>query len=170
MPTHEGGTEWELEQAERAIAAAGTDMVALAQAQRRHADAIRNMMQGVIVPMFVEMVERVLAGKIDPVTEAIHGLRTDVQSSAQDVAARLGKTEVDIEALQVRVDTFEDIRVWRAAVDVRLADIEQADRDDIRAEIKDIKAALARYEAKHQELTAKLEGRRVAVIAHADGA
>ena len=66
------------------------------------------------------------------------------------------------DAHAARLDTFEDIRVWRASVDEQLAAILQADRDDIRTEIKDIRAALARYEAKHQELIARLEERRAA--------
>ena len=157
-----GGYEHDLREAENAIVAAGPDLTALALAQRRHAEAIRNYMQGAIVPMFVEMTERSLKQLIAPLSAGIDGLRTDVQHSAAETAARLGKNETDIEALSLRVDTFEDIRIWRAAVDARLSEIEQADRDDIRTDITDIKAALTLYEAKHQELIERLE-RRMAV-------
>lgn len=101
-PTTEGGVEWELTQAENAIIAAGADPVALAQAQRRHADAVRNMMQGVLVPSFVQLVERVLGEKIDPVGVKVDGLRADVQQLAVETATRLGKLEKGLQALNKR--------------------------------------------------------------------
>jgi hypothetical protein len=152
----EGGVEWELAQAEHAIIAAGSDQAALAVAFRRHAEAIRNMMQSAIVPAFVDLVDRTLKQRLDPVADAITGLRTDVQASAQDVAARLGKHDDDIEKVMLRLDAIDNIEEWRTGVDGRLSKIEQADRDDIRAEIKDIKIALAQYEEKHQELIERL--------------
>ncbi|MEI6505821.1 MAG: hypothetical protein WCO90_08095, partial [Planctomycetota bacterium] len=66
-----GGTEWELVQAEAGIVAAGTDMHALAEAQHRHAEAIRNMMQGVLVPSFLALVDRVLAERLAPLIARI---------------------------------------------------------------------------------------------------
>ena len=103
----QGGIEWELGEAESAIVAAGDDPVARAVAFRRHAEAIRNMMQGALVPSFVGIVERVMGQKIDPVAEAINGLRADVQYSAAEFSTRLGKQDDDIAALALRVTALE---------------------------------------------------------------
>jgi hypothetical protein len=73
------------------MAAAGHPDIALGM--RRHSEAQRNMMQGVMVPMFADLVERMLGPKID-------GLRNDVQAWASESAARLKKSEQDIEALK----------------------------------------------------------------------
>lgn len=90
------GYERDLRDAEDAMIAAGHPEVALEM--RRHSEAIRNYMQGAIVPMFVEMVNRTLGGKID-------GLRTDVQQWAQESATRLGKLETRMDASEAdRVD------------------------------------------------------------------
>lgn len=129
--TQDGGTDWELLQAENAIAASGTDTVALAKAQRRHADAIRNMMQGALVPSFVSLVERVIGEKITPVSEGIEGLRGDVRHLASESAARLGK-------LEQRMDESEE------------------DRADLRRRLERIERILAerpaQREAEHQAL------------------
>jgi len=94
----DGGYENDLRDAENAMAAAGHPDIALGM--RRHSEAQRNMMQGVLVPMFAELVERMLGPKID-------ALRTDVQAWAAESAARLGKNEADIDALRTRLDLFE---------------------------------------------------------------
>ena len=69
-----GGTEWDLAQAEAGIVAAGMDMHALAEAQHRHAEAIRNMMQGVLVPSFLSLVDRVLDQRIQVLTSRIDAM------------------------------------------------------------------------------------------------
>jgi hypothetical protein len=87
--------------------------------------------------------------------------------AATEVTARgLGKSQSDIEELLAvqalhaeRLDVLANIEEWRTGVDSRLLAIEEADRADIHAEIKDIKAALIRYEEKHQELIRRLEAR-----------
>lgn len=91
--------------------AAGHPDVALQM--RRHSEAIRNYMQGAIVPMFVEMVERSLGPKID-------GLRTDVQQWAQESATRLGKLETRMDSseadrvdLRMRLERIERIMAER---------------------------------------------------------
>ena len=66
-----GGTDWELAQAEAGIVAAGMDMHALAEAQHRHTEAIRNMMQGVLVPSFLVLVDRVLSERLAPIIARI---------------------------------------------------------------------------------------------------
>lgn len=169
----EGGTEWELKEAENAIVAANGDPRALAMAMRRHTEAQRNMMQSVLVPSFQHAVE-VLVDKsavkvIAEVHISIEQMMTAVQqvlTAHQEDAARLKKHSDEIVALQsvaadhaARLDQIDQIEEWRTGVDRRLADVEQADRDDIRAEIKDIKTALALYEAKHQELIERLAAR-----------
>lgn len=136
------------------MAAAGHPDIALGM--RRHSEAQRNMMQGVLVPMFVAMVERVMGPKLD-------GLRTDVQAWAAESATRLGKNEADIEALQAivanntaRLDLFEA----KVAEDIqrRLTHIEQiiAERPSQRA-------------AEHQALLSAIRGMRVVADNGHDG-
>lgn len=105
------GYERDLRDAENAMIAAGHPDVALQM--RRHSEAIRNYMQGAIVPMFVEMVERSLGPKID-------GLRTDVQQWAQESATRLGKLETRMDSseadrvdLRMRLERIERIMAER---------------------------------------------------------
>lgn len=131
----EGGVEWELAQAEHAIIAAGTDPVALAVAFRRHAEAIRNMMQSAIVPAFVDLVDRAFGARLDPWGEKIDGLRTDVQASAQDVATRLGKHAEDIDDLALRVSALEANSARLEALEdaiasLRLASVAERDAGD----------------------------------------
>ncbi len=122
----QGGIEWELGEAESAIVAAGDDPVARAVAFRRHAEAIRNMMQGALVPSFVSIVERVLSGKIDPVAEAITGLRADVLAAAAESARRLGKQDKNIAALAVRVSALEANNVRLEALEDAIAALRAA--------------------------------------------
>jgi len=120
-----GGYENDLREAENAMVAAGHPDIALGM--RRHSEAQRNMMQGVLVPMFVEMVERTLGTRID-------GLRTDVQAWAQESAARLGKLEDIVVALAERVTLGEveraDLRARVLLVEKGIAALSQiiADR------------------------------------------
>jgi hypothetical protein len=111
-----GGYENDLRDAENAMIAAGHPEIA--QEMRRHSEAIRNYMQGAIVPMFVQMVERVLGQKIDPVAIGVAGLRTDVQQLALESAARLGKIELDNQALkQGQVDILGRLQRKRVELD-----------------------------------------------------
>lgn len=115
--TPQSGYERDLRDAENAMIAAGHPAVALEM--RRHSEAIRNYMQGAIVPMFVEMVERTLGPKID-------GLRTDVQHWAQESATRLGKLEQGyaevvsrLEHKRAEIDEIKrelaELKAWREA-------------------------------------------------------
>lgn len=95
--------------------------------------------------------------------DELKALTKDVQSSASEIAARLKKHDEDIRGILAvqndhaeRIDLIDSLSAWRTGVDERIAGIEQADRDDLRAEIKDIKSALAQYEQKHQELIKRL--------------
>lgn len=63
----QGGYENDLRDAENAMAAAGHPDIALGM--RRHSEAQRNMMQGVLVPMFVQFVEKSLGLMIAPLVE-----------------------------------------------------------------------------------------------------
>ena len=118
-----GGYEQDLRDAENAMIAAGHPDVALQM--RRHSEAIRNYMQGAIVPMFVEMVDRTLGGKID-------GLRADVQGWASESAARLGKLE----------SRMDDSETDRGDLRARLERIEQilSDWPDMRSMLRDVDA------------------------------
>lgn len=107
------------------------------------------------------------------VLEAINGLRADEQRRAEETATRLGKTEADIETMlsvqdehTARLDQLDNIEEWRTGVDTRLTAIEQADRDDIRTEIKNtnseiasMKEMLKRYDSELRELVDRLAAR-----------
>jgi len=130
-----------LREAENAMAAAGHPDIALGM--RRHSEAQRNMMQGVMVPMFAELVERMLGPKID-------GLRADVQAWASESAARLGKNEADIDALRIRLDLFEA----KVAQDIqaRLAHIEHVLSERPVARAREHQAILDAITQSHADL------------------
>ena len=136
-----GGYEHDLREAENAMAAAGHPDIALGM--RRHSEAQRNMMQGVMVPMFAELVERMLGPKID-------GLRADVQAWASESAARLGKNEADIDALRIRLDLFEA----KVAQDIqaRLAHIEHVLSERPVARAREHQAILDAITQSHADL------------------
>jgi len=136
-----GGYEHDLREAENAMAAAGHPDIALGM--RRHSEAQRNMMQGVMVPMFAELVERMLGPKID-------GLRADVQAWASESAARLGKNEADIEAFRTRLDLFEA----KVAQDIqaRLAHIEHVLSERPVARAREHQAILDAITQSHADL------------------
>jgi len=76
------GYERDLRLAEHGMIAKGRADVA--NEMHDHAAAIRNYMQGAIVPMFVEMVERVLDRKLQPVSDQIGGLESTLQAEFHD--------------------------------------------------------------------------------------
>jgi len=157
-----GGTHWELVTAGDQMIAArrANDPDAEVLALIRFADGLRNSSLGVVGQVLAPLAEQIRAlgekiersdqsrldnrselrshidDQFDAFGEELQGLRTDVQHAAVETARRLGKSEADIESLLFT-------QTEHAA---RLHTIEQADRDDIRAEIKDIKTALAQYE------------------------
>ena len=152
-----GGYEHDLREAENAIVAAGPDMAALALAQRRHAEAIRNYMQGAIVPMFVEMTERSLSQLIAPLSAGIDGLRTDVQHSAAETAARLKKFEAGLAALNGRLAAGEQ---ERAAIAEKLDTYIAGNR---RAELHQRVTALEDYRVQAELDTARFEAVEAAI-------
>lgn len=180
--TTQGGTDWELKEAENALIAAGDDPQARALAQRRHAEAIRNMMQSALVPSFEKAVSTLIDKSAASVIAEVHisieamtGLVQQILAATKEHGLGLKKHAKEIKDLQgiqvahaARLDSLDNIEEWRVGVDTRISAIEQADRDDIRAEIKDIKAALIRYEQKHQELIERL-GQRAAEAVADDG-
>lgn len=137
-------------------------LTALASGQRRVDTRVGEIHE------YVQQNNTLFSQFFDMFPPQFEAFQAEARAAWEESGRRLKKHEDDIEALSIRVDTFEDIRIWRAAVDVRLADIEQADRDDIHREITDIKAALAQYEIKHQELIARLEKRTDAAAERAD--
>ncbi len=57
--TMQGGVDWELRTAEEAMVAAPGGSKELAQAMRRHADGVRNMMQSELVPSFQNAIDAI---------------------------------------------------------------------------------------------------------------
>lgn len=123
-----GGTEWELREAENAIIAAGDDPRARALAQRRHAEAIRNMMQTALVPSFERAVGTLLDKSAASVIAEVHisieqmtELVQQVLSTAREALsvskengrglkkanARITKMEKRIGALEQRLEALE---------------------------------------------------------------
>jgi len=90
-------TNLDLDTAESLLIAAGSPEQA--KAMRHHTQGIRNFIQGEFGQSFVDAFERVMEKHITPLSEEIHGLRTDVQQSAAESAARLGKLEEGQERL-----------------------------------------------------------------------
>lgn len=71
----QSGYERDLQIAELALLASGNDPAAYATALRDYFAAHRNYTQGAMVPMFVQMVERILDDKLTPVVLGIGGLQ-----------------------------------------------------------------------------------------------
>ena len=134
-----GGYERDLRDAENAMIAAGHPDVALQM--RRHSEAIRNYMQGAIVPMFVEMVERVLDKKIDPVVALL------------EVNARqMGKIESDLRNQNKRLGAqikalVKDIAAIKVVIAARPAE-RAADQQRLEARLAGMEARLAALEAR----------------------
>ena len=136
QPSAPGGYEHDLREAENAMAAAGHPDIALGM--RRHSEAQRNMMQGVLVPMFVAMVEKTIGPKID-------GLRTDVQAWAVESAARLQKIEHRLDESEAdRADLRKRVAHMEQALVARTADYQSL----LRA-IKTVGVAVDNHNADH---------------------
>jgi septal ring factor EnvC (AmiA/AmiB activator) len=107
MDAIEGGTEWEartaLADAENELIAAGIDPTAFLRASRRHTEAIRNMMQTVLVPSFERALGAVLEGKLGPLVQEVQGLRGDVHQSAKEASHGLGKMNKRVNAIDKRL-------------------------------------------------------------------
>lgn len=154
MSHDQGGTEWELREAENAIVAAGSDPVALATAQRRHAEAIRNMMQGAIVPMFVQMVERSLDARLSPIGAQLGGLEAGqqrLQAGFHDLSGgvlALGESVDELRARFTEVEaTVDKLRISQARMEARQSaqDAEQVRQrrviESLAADVEALKAA-----------------------------
>lgn len=127
-----GGYINDLKDAEDAMVAAGHPAVAVAQ--RRHAEAIRNMMQGAMVPMFVEMVERTMAAQLAPLISG----QKETHSGIAALSAQFQVLTTAVHSLEHRMDASE------------------ADRAALWYEIQTIKQLLERRpierEAEHQAI------------------
>lgn len=178
--TTQGGTDWELKEAENALIAAGDDVQARALAQRRHAEAIRNMMQSALVPSFEKAVSTLIDRSAASVIAEVHisidsmtGMVQQILAATKEHGRGLKKHEKEIKDIQVvqvkhaeRLDVLDNIEEWRAGVDQRISKIEQQDRDDIRteiqktnAEIASMKDMLKRYDSELRELVDRLAAR-----------
>jgi septal ring factor EnvC (AmiA/AmiB activator) len=170
----DGGYEHDLREAENAMAAAGHPDIALGM--RRHSEAQRNMMQGVLVPMFVQMVERALDTKLAPLVtsqketqdgvaalsglfqslaESVDGLQVGLRESQEDRAAiheELAAVKADIVELQTQFTAYvsgskrNDLEEMRA----QLAEIRGDYTPEQRAHLTGILLRMiADYEAAH---------------------
>jgi hypothetical protein len=118
-----GGYEADLRQAESEIEALA-ESSALKTAFRRHAEAQRNMMQGALVPMFVEMVERSMGRALAPLIV-----------SDKDKIARLERIEVALE--HFHHDVLGDVLSRQARLEnVAFLELLKAEHPDLAAEAK----------------------------------
>lgn len=133
----EGGTAWELREAENAMVAAVDDPAARAVAMRRHTEATRNMMQGELMPSFVEALGRVLDAKLEPLLtgqKETHGSIAALSGQFQSLSETVDQLESDVAALKKVMAARPKQRVKeRHAYEQRLAVIE--------ADIAELKAA-----------------------------
>jgi hypothetical protein len=106
MTDDEPYTNLDLDTAKAMMIAAGQPDIA--RALQYQADGVRNLVQGEWGQSFVRSFEDVLARHIGPLAEEVKGLRGDVQNSAMEVAARLGKNEADIAGIDQRVIGVEE--------------------------------------------------------------
>src|SRR5258707_7424613 len=133
-----GGYERDLRDAENAMIAAGHPDVALQM--RRHSEAIRNYMQGAIVPMFVEMVERVLDKKIDPVVALLEVNARQMGKIKSDLRNQNKRLGAQIKAL------VKDIAAIKVVIAARPAE-RAADQQRLEARLAGMEARLAGLEA-----------------------
>ena len=118
-----GGYENDLRDAENAMAAAGHPDIALGM--RRHSEAQRNMMQGVLVPMFVQLVEKSLDTKLNPLFVLVR----EVQDAQRQFHERLTALEAN---------TLADV----------ITEEERAHLIDLARTIPDLAARVAALEAR----------------------
>ncbi len=154
-----GGYEHDLREAENAMAAAGHPDIALGM--RRHSEAQRNMMQGVLVPMFVTMVERALDAKLAPVSDQIGGLRGDttalqaefrdglsgVQRTVSTLAETIDGISTRVGDVETRMDTIEAVQ---AAFRKEFADYAAANK---RSDVDKLKVQMGELIAERGEYT-----------------
>ena len=114
---------------------------------------LHNSTQGRNLNIFMVRMDVSLAG----VTNAIEGLRMDLQTSALGAAARLGELEARVDRIDVRHDELDQIQTWRVEADRRLAAIEQADRDGVHTELERIRNELAGVKSILSDRPAKRE-------------
>lgn len=139
MTEHIGGTEWELREAENALIAAGDDPTARAIAARRHAEAIRNMMQSALVPSFERAVGALFDTKIGVVVSEMRRHHGEEMSALGVASQEIKKLSAAINVLSGRVTSLEG-----------RMDASEADRTAIRTRlgrIEDVNERLARIEA-----------------------
>ncbi len=166
--TTQGGTDWELKEAENALIAAGDDPQARALAQRRHAEAIRNMMQSALVPSFEKavstLIDKSAAAVIAEVHVSIEHMTSIVQqilTATQENARGLKKQAKEIKELQVasaahatRLDD-QDER-YGALLHGALARIERLEVDRARFEVLEARIGGALPTEANQDLSARL--------------
>lgn len=151
----QGGYENDLRSAENAIEAAGEDPVARATAFRRHSEAQRNMMQAVIVPMFVQMVERSLQDELKPLIEGqkeTHSGIAALSGQFHTLARTVARLETAMRAQDKRHKAqiqalVTDIAAIKAIIAARPAE-RIADNERLEARLSAMEVRLASLEAR----------------------
>jgi len=157
----QGGYEADLRQSEGQIEALA-DSPALATAFRRHAEAQRNMMQGALVPMFVEMVERSMGRMLAPLGDGLTALRSEVgatnrhfqhlSEALDQLSSVVETTQGDVGRLSDKIDDIErGAKARYDGVEAKVARLEQKIDDNdaakaarltqMQSEITDLRSA-----------------------------
>lgn len=160
--TTQGGTDWELREAENAIIAAGDDPVARAVAFRRHAEAIRNMMQSALVPSFVQATSTLMESHTVRILTEV-ALRLDQQQALvmQLLAMQKASDAHAKRALAVAEETTRGLK----KLNTRVQRMESTD-DDRSERLKRIEQAVVRigHEALINELSRTTRLRNVVFL------
>jgi hypothetical protein len=151
----DGGWEWELKQAEAAIASAPGGSPELARGVYLQAQAIRNMFMGDIGQSYVNSLEtavgRGIGAAIAPLTSEVSGLRTEV-------AMRLQKIDERVDAVVVRLDRKRDVLAAYGKRlddhDVRLDTFETKVAADIQSRLEILEAENVRLSSENSRLAA----------------
>jgi hypothetical protein len=127
--TAQSGYERDLQKAELTLLQSGNDPLAYAAALRDYFAAHRNYTQGAMVPMFVQMVERVLDDKLSPVVSGIGGLQVSIaylNSEFQSLSIVVNTLARDmIESKLDRVEIHHEINTLHKLVDTIKAQLDE---------------------------------------------
>jgi hypothetical protein len=139
-----GGDEWALREAEQNLIDAGDDPVARAQAMHRHAEAIRNMMQTVLVPSFKQAIEGMLKKQTDALSARLNNSdnarlmrNAQLQDHIDNRFDGFGEELTKVAGLVQEVQASQS--VFQIAVDERLTNLE-ADRNVLRERVTRLEA------------------------------
>lgn len=150
------GYERDLQNAELALLASGNNPTAYATALRDYFAAHRNYTNGAMVPMFVEMVERVLDDKLSPVVAGIGGLQVSIAylnnefQLLRDIVNTLARDM--IESKLDRVEIHNQLNAVKALVVQLQNDFNTYSASNRRNELDILKTQVAAlYKATHHD-------------------